>query len=331
VPLFVQGFRKVAAPDDIWVLVSEFWKRNRERWTEEVWPEGNTYTNHWASPTYMVPINDSSLRGGGTKFKRDVFAAARASLEEWTGEDLVDHSIYGIRVYTDGAILASHVDRLPQVMSVILNVAQDVDEPWPIELIGHDGRAHNVTLEPGEFLLYESHSIIHGRPFPLKGRYYANLFIHLEPRGHSARYHDHAGADPTTQQYGDANGGGTGGHETTFVPGELPPYILPDSPAAVQWQREHDPLMDSNNGTPLHDFAAEGRTQELMDYLEGKKHLVNAKDKLGWTVSTLWRNDDALYRHMRPAMMVTSCIIHSISLVIAVPLDRTTKRPKAPP
>ena len=58
-----------------------------------------------------------------------------------------------------------------------INVAQDIDEPWPLEVIGHDGRAQNITMEPGDMVLYESHSVIHGRPFPLKGRYFANLFV----------------------------------------------------------------------------------------------------------------------------------------------------------
>lgn len=29
-----------------------------------------------------------------------------------------------------------------------------------------------------------------GRPFPLKGRYYANIFLHFEPRGHTERFND---------------------------------------------------------------------------------------------------------------------------------------------
>jgi hypothetical protein len=61
------------------------------------------------------------------------------------------------------------------VSSAIINVAQDVDEPWPLEVIGHDGKAANVTMEPGDMVLYESHSVIHGRPFPLKGRFFANI------------------------------------------------------------------------------------------------------------------------------------------------------------
>ncbi len=53
-------------------------------------------------------------------------------------------------------------DRLPLVSSAIINVAQDVDEPWPLEVIGHDGKAYNITMEPGDLVLYESHSVIHG-------------------------------------------------------------------------------------------------------------------------------------------------------------------------
>jgi hypothetical protein len=56
---------------------------------------------------------------------------------------------------TDGAILAPHVDRNPLVSSAIINVDQDVDEPWPLEVIGHDGIAVNITMEPGDLVLYE--------------------------------------------------------------------------------------------------------------------------------------------------------------------------------
>jgi prolyl 4-hydroxylase len=64
---------------------------------------------------------------------------------------------------------------------MIVNVDQDVDEDWPLEVYGHDGKAYNVTTKPGEIVLYESHSVLHGRPFPLKGRFYANIFIHFAP------------------------------------------------------------------------------------------------------------------------------------------------------
>jgi hypothetical protein len=69
-----------------------------------------------------------------------------------------------------GAILSPHVDRYPLVTSCIINVAQDVDEPWPLEVYDRQGKAVNVTMEAGDIVFYESHSLIHGRPFPLRGR-----------------------------------------------------------------------------------------------------------------------------------------------------------------
>lgn len=35
-----------------------------------------------------------------------------------------------------GAILSPHADRLPLVSSCIINVAQSVTEPWPLEVFG---------------------------------------------------------------------------------------------------------------------------------------------------------------------------------------------------
>lgn len=109
-------------------------------------------TNNWVAPTYMVSVEDKSLRGGGYKLKQAIWNAAHDTIAEWTQQDLTQCSLYGIRVYKSGAVLATHVDRLPLVSSAIINVAQDVDEPWPLEVIGHDGVAYNVTMEPGDMV-----------------------------------------------------------------------------------------------------------------------------------------------------------------------------------
>ena len=177
------GFLKTRAPKQVIELATKFWEQNHLNMEPESWPVGNTYINNWVSPTYMLKIEDRRLRGGGFDFRERLWAAARESIEDWTGEDLSPTSLYGIRVYREGAVLLPHVDRLPLVASAMVNIAQDVDEPWPMEIYDHDGQAHNITLDPGDMLLFESHSAIHGRPFPLKGRFYAMLFIHFEPTG----------------------------------------------------------------------------------------------------------------------------------------------------
>lgn len=77
--------------------------------------------------------------------------------------------------------------------SDLIRLEQDVDEDWPLEVIGHDGKSRNVTMKPGEIIFYESHSVIHGRPYPLQGRHFANIFLHYQPyhpynvRGDSAK------------------------------------------------------------------------------------------------------------------------------------------------
>lgn len=128
-------------------------------------------------------------------------------------------------------MLAPHVDRLPLVSSIIINVDQDVDEDWPLEVYDHDGVAHNITLGVGEMVYYESHSVIHGRPFPLNGRFYANVFVHFEALG--PRNASEAAADS-----------------------DLPPYLIPDSSWEPEyrdmhpdgWQALKDPLSAINRG-----------------------------------------------------------------------------------
>ena len=115
--------------------------------------------------------------------REPIWQEVESRVKEWvpSASSFSRSSLYGIRVYTEGSILATHVDRDPLITSAIINVGQDVDEPWPLEVYGHDGRAHNITMEPGDMVLYESHSVLHGRPFPLKGRYFANIFVHFKP------------------------------------------------------------------------------------------------------------------------------------------------------
>lgn len=90
----------------------------------------------------MLAIDDETLKGGGRNLKYLTWDSARKPLQEWMSQELTPISFYGVRKYTTGAVLAPHVDKLPLVASAIINVAQDVDEAWPLEMIGHDGKAH---------------------------------------------------------------------------------------------------------------------------------------------------------------------------------------------
>lgn len=94
-------------------MIQDFWERNKDKGQPEKWGIGNTYTNNWKSESEMVSVEDTNLRGGGYSLKQKIWNAARDIISEWTGQDLTQCSLYGIRVYKEGAILATHVDRLP--------------------------------------------------------------------------------------------------------------------------------------------------------------------------------------------------------------------------
>ena len=62
-----------------------------------------------------------------------------------------------------------------------MNIDQDVDEDWPLEVYDHEGKVHQVIIKPGEMVFYESATVIHGRPTPFNGKYFANIFCHFRP------------------------------------------------------------------------------------------------------------------------------------------------------
>uniref|UniRef100_A0A7S3JT78 Fe2OG dioxygenase domain-containing protein n=1 Tax=Aureoumbra lagunensis TaxID=44058 RepID=A0A7S3JT78_9STRA len=182
------GFGKIKAPASAWEPVKKFYEKFKAAAREETWPAGNSYVNHWLTPTKMVGFEDARFQPLGLQTKDAIWDGVRPVLEAWTKQKLKPTSLYGIRIYGNGSILNPHVDRLPLVVSCIMQIDQDVDEPWPLEVIGHDGIAYNVTLEPGEIALYESSTIIHSRPFPLIGRSFANAFIHFIPVDENDEY-----------------------------------------------------------------------------------------------------------------------------------------------
>ncbi|KAL7553955.1 hypothetical protein ACHAWF_017322 [Thalassiosira exigua] len=291
------GFLKTRAPEDVTELATKFYDQNRLNAERENWPTGNTYINTWDAPTYMIKIEDKRLRGGGFKLRQQLWDAARESIEDWMGEDLSPTSLYGIRVYTEGAVLLPHVDRLPLVASAMVNIAQDVDEDWPCEIYDHDGKAHNVTLQPGDMLLFESHSVIHGRPFPLKGRSYVMLFIHFEPTGHTLRHVDIELPDQDVEeQYKQAARDNRGGQSAASD--SLPPYIIRESPEETHWRNFHprgwtppefNPLKRSTK-SKLHQAASEGNIDAIERALEADKggsvaggvRVVDYRDEEGW-------------------------------------------------
>ena len=90
--------------------------------------------------------------------------------------------MYGVRIYNRGAILSVHRDREEtHIIGVIINIDQDVETDWPLEIEDHSKKKHEVILAPGEIIFYESANLDHGRPSPLEGNKFVNVFCHYMP------------------------------------------------------------------------------------------------------------------------------------------------------
>ncbi len=110
-------------------------------------------------------------------------ARLKTLVEAWVGVPLELTDIYGMRRYEDGARLLTHVDReATHATSLIVNVAQGgIREPWKIEIYDFAHRLHEIEMQEGDIVYYESARCLHGRMQPLKGAFYVNLFAHYRP------------------------------------------------------------------------------------------------------------------------------------------------------
>jgi len=256
------GYAKIKVPTDLYDLIKDFFDKNRHH-AEVEWKEYNVYHNAWVSPPTMVHMARESA-GGSISLTSEIEDKVTPILEEWTGQSLSPVSTYGIRIYHNASILAPHVDRMPLVISAIIQVDQDVDEPWPLEVYGHDGIATNVTMEPGDMVLYESHSVIHGRPFPMIGNFFANCFIHFEP-------------------YQPIEG------ESSYDPkSDIPPYLVPGSLWEQEWKNVNPngwkgrEMAASVND--LRSVVSQGNTHRFKSITRLNPQFVHDADRNGWTV-----------------------------------------------
>lgn len=171
------GFKKGKIPLDLFASMSAYYYNNAEQSTIEEWGNKGVFVNWWESDVYFLPMPQVLKRYWQSRLKQMV--------EAWVGVPLELTDIYGMRRYEDGARLLTHVDReRTHATSLIVNIAQGgIRKPWKIEIYDFKDRLHEVDMEPGDIVYYESARCLHGRMQPLDGAYYVNLFSHYRPVG----------------------------------------------------------------------------------------------------------------------------------------------------
>lgn len=172
------AFNKGRLPDDMYASLGSYYYNNRNppHKVLEEWHGGKgLFVNYWETDVNFIQIP--------WHLKRRWQGRLKELVEAWTGVELETTDMYGMREYTKGARLLTHVDReSTHAASMIVNIAQEnVSRPWTIEVLDHADRLHEVVMEPGDIVYYESAKALHGRNTPLQSGNYINLFTHYRP------------------------------------------------------------------------------------------------------------------------------------------------------
>lgn len=176
VPKFTStGFDIIRTPKEVHQRLYDRIHQAIENW-DDIPSEGNVGAIYGELEPKFVDIGSLAW---------EVADQLRSLHEDWSGLELRPTSSYGVRIYQNGSSLAMHCDKVhTHVISSIIHITHQYDnisEPWPIQIEDHDGVLHSVALEEGDMLFYESARCLHGRITPLKGKYYASIFVHFQP------------------------------------------------------------------------------------------------------------------------------------------------------
>lgn len=166
------GFAVVKTPEHVHSKLKDFLDAHKD---QQELPQD--YPTNVITPGETPPvfIHNQALNN-------EVMHDVKHVLEEWVSMPLVPSAAHGLRVYRPGNVLKWHVDRLQtHIVSTIVHVDRDSDEPWPLWIEDIHGTIHHVDVKPGEMILYESAKLPHARPIPFTGRFYTSLFVHYRP------------------------------------------------------------------------------------------------------------------------------------------------------
>jgi prolyl 4-hydroxylase len=171
------GFEKVRMRLDCVDAVKRWMNdADESKWTDENVSHVGVETNMMSKHLNLDEAPTELLNG-----LRDTFNAILTKWIEYKSP-LVHTATYGIRKYLRGSHLGNHYDKKnTHVISAIIHLDDVSDKPWNICIEDHHFRPHNVTMEYGDIVLYESTTCLHGRPEPFEGESHCNMYVHFKP------------------------------------------------------------------------------------------------------------------------------------------------------
>jgi prolyl 4-hydroxylase len=181
VPKFTEkGFFKTKIPEKSWLMIQDILKNHIDKRIPEYSDTLKKDLKGWIKSENFEVATDLLSLDNFPELKKQVISEMYDLLSEWSGAKLNPNGIvYGIRFYKNGATLGMHVDRKEtHHISVNMSVALD-GEPWFFDIVDHEGEGHQVLIQPGECVFYESAVCLHGRKTPFNGYYYGNMYCHF--------------------------------------------------------------------------------------------------------------------------------------------------------
>ena len=175
VPALGMGFKKVKLDERLHERLLNHLRSNVQKFTSEPANEFLLTESDRANPS-LIYFDDA--------FNLRLLDDLKAAHEEWSGRSLRPAACYGIRVYQPRSYLYNHRDHSKtHIVSSTICVDHRLTGRWPLYIEDVEGKPHEVSIEPGEMVFFEGARLVHGRPYPLEGDYYANIFVHYTPVG----------------------------------------------------------------------------------------------------------------------------------------------------
>jgi len=194
------GIKLLKIPPELMKWLDDFIDSQNNRLKKtETWDAESTQVSFHASPTEMISLDH--VGHVKEQMGKDYI---QPLVEGWSNTpDLELTSFYGVRRYFKDAVLANHVDRadthwLSATLSVRKEGPKGDNRTWPLEVILFNGERVRFEHRQGEMILYESVSVIHGRPYKNPGPNHLGAFCHFRPT-HTEKFANGKGWEETTR------------------------------------------------------------------------------------------------------------------------------------
>lgn len=197
-PIFTKtGYKCLKLPNKLRTKLTQEWLKNRNKSKPE--DKSNNLEKYVHNKNRSNPqdsTNASFMVDIDPNLSKDIEKWIVKELNKWTKiNDKLEHtSTYGPREYKTDSQLEMHLDR-PEthILSAIIHVGRILNdenkENWSLSIQNRIIPKSDIYFDSDcDVILYESSTLMHGRPEKFKGNSFCNMFMHWKPRNWDKKY-----------------------------------------------------------------------------------------------------------------------------------------------